>query len=206
MGKQEVANDAHVATGTFLVHNTPSFVLFDSEATHSFVSRSHAIAMGLGEYELMKDNVFIPSGESLSCSKLYMDVSMVVGEVDLPVNLLEFPMDGFEVIVGMNWFGKKKCPLILCHVRDMYVEELSATDITVGGEFGDVFPDDISGLPPKRDIDFSVEIKPGMRPISKAAYQIGPKKLEELKKQLDELLDKGYIQPSVSPWGVSVLC
>ncbi|XP_074292591.1 uncharacterized protein LOC141619473 [Silene latifolia] len=237
IGKQEAEDDARVVTGTFLVHNTPSFVLFDSGATHSFVCRSHALTMGLGEYELVKDNVFIPSGESVSCSKLYRYVSILVGEVDLPVNLLEFPMDEFEVIVGMDWLGKydakidcrqkrvslkgpkgvkvsyrgflvrpklkfitvmtlksclrKKRPLILCQVRDMRVEEPSASDIPVVREFGDVILDEKPGLPPKRDIDFNVELKPGTRPISKAPYQMGPKELEELKKQLNDLLDKG---------------
>ncbi|XP_074315312.1 uncharacterized protein LOC141651502 [Silene latifolia] len=207
MGKQVAENNAHVVAGTFLVHNTPSFILFDSRATHSFVSMSHAVAMGLGEYELVKDSVFIPLEESVSCSKVYRDVSMLVGEVDLPVNLLEFPMDGFEVIVGMDWLGKydakidsrqkrvslkgpkgvkvsyrgfvvipklkfiavmtlksclrKKCPLILSQVRDMRMEEPSASDIPVVGEFGDVFPDEIPGLQPKRVIDFNVELKPG---------------------------------------------
>ncbi|XP_074300106.1 uncharacterized protein LOC141631317 [Silene latifolia] len=103
MGIKEVENDAHVVTGTFLVDNTPSFVLFDSGATHYFVSRGHALALGLGEYELVKDNVFIPSGELVSCVKLYRDVSMLVGEARLPVNLFEFLMDGFEFIVGMDW-------------------------------------------------------------------------------------------------------
>ncbi|XP_074270975.1 uncharacterized protein LOC141594888 [Silene latifolia] len=106
MGKQEAADDAHVVTGTLLVHNTLSFVLFDSGATHSFVFRSHVVAMGLGAYELVKDSLFIPSWELVSCSKLYRYVSMLVREVDLSVNLLEFPMDGFEVFVGMVWLGK----------------------------------------------------------------------------------------------------
>ncbi|XP_074291156.1 uncharacterized protein LOC141617927 [Silene latifolia] len=162
---------------------------------------------------------------------------MVVGQVDLPVNLLEFLMDGFEVIVGIYWLGKygakidchqkkvslkgpkgvkvsyrgfvvkpkmklilvmtlksclrKRCTLILCHVRDTRVEEPSATEIPVVSEFGDVFPEEISGLPPKRDIDFTVELTPGTEPISKTPYRMGPKELEELKKQLNELLDKG---------------
>ncbi|XP_074291260.1 uncharacterized protein LOC141618036 [Silene latifolia] len=86
---------------------------------------------------------------------------------------------------------RKKCPLILCHVRDMRVQEPTSSDIPVVGEFSDVFRDEIPGLPPKRDIDFSVELKPGTGPISKAPYRMGPKELEELKKQLNELLDKG---------------
>ncbi|XP_074305788.1 uncharacterized protein LOC141641009 [Silene latifolia] len=106
MGKQEGENDAHVVTDTFIVHNMPSFVLFDSGATHSFVSRSRALAMDLGEYELVKDSVLIPSGKSVSCSSLYRGVYMLVEEAYLPVNLLEFLMDGFEVVVGRDWLGK----------------------------------------------------------------------------------------------------
>ncbi|XP_074293155.1 uncharacterized protein LOC141620095 [Silene latifolia] len=106
MGKHEAESDAHVVIGTFLVHNTPSFILFDSGPTHSFVSRSHALCMGLGKYELIKNSVFIPLGESVSCSNLYRGVSMMVRQVDLPVNLLGFPMDRFEVIVGMDWLSK----------------------------------------------------------------------------------------------------
>ncbi|XP_074293118.1 uncharacterized protein LOC141620043 [Silene latifolia] len=209
MGKQEAEDDAHVVTGTFLVHNTPSFVLFDSGETHSFVSRGHALVMGLGEYEFVKDDVFIPSGESVSCTKLYKGVSMMVGQVDLPVNLLELPLEGFVVIVGIDRlvmtlksYLRKKCTLILCLVWDTRVEEPSATDIPVVSEFGDVFPEEIPGLPPKRDIDFSVELKPGTVSISQALYRMGPKELE---KQLNELLDKEYIRPSVSPWGALVL-
>ncbi|XP_074298123.1 uncharacterized protein LOC141628938 [Silene latifolia] len=63
----------------------------------------------------------------------------------------------------------------------------------------------VTGLPPKRDIDFSVELKPGKGPISKAPYRMGQKELEDLKNQLNELLDKGYIRPSVSPSGAPVL-
>ncbi|XP_074301429.1 uncharacterized protein LOC141632817 [Silene latifolia] len=139
---------------------------------------------------------------------------MVVGPVELQVDLLKFHRDRFEVIVGMDWFGKyeakidycqkkvylkgpkgirvsyrgfvvkpkvkviaamilksylrKGCPMILCHVRDTHVEEPSAADIPIVGEFEDVFPEEIPGLSPMRDIDFSLELKPGMRPISKA--------------------------------------
>jgi hypothetical protein len=64
-----------------------------------------------------------------------------------------------------------------------------------------VFPDDLSGLPPDRDVEFVIELKPGTAPISRRAYRMPPKELAELKTQLQELLDKGFIQPSSSPWG-----
>ncbi|XP_074271168.1 uncharacterized protein LOC141595094 [Silene latifolia] len=146
MNKHAAEEDAQVITGTFLVNNTPAYVLFNSRDTHSFISRGLALSMGLGEYESVKDNVVIRSGESMSCGRLFKEVSMVIGEINLPVNLFEFPMGGFEVIVGMDWL------------------------------------EEIPGLPPKRDINFSVELKSGTRSISKAPYRMAPKELEELKK------------------------
>jgi hypothetical protein len=74
-------------------------------------------------------------------------------------------------------------------------------DIPVVCEFPDVFPDDLPGLPPARDVEFVIELKPGTTPISRRAYRMPPKELAELKIQLQELLDKGFIQPSSSPWG-----
>jgi hypothetical protein len=72
-------------------------------------------------------------------------------------------------------------------------------------DYPDVFPDDLSGMPPDRDIEFVIELQPGTAPISKRAYRMPPKELVELKTQLQELLDKGFILPSSSPWGCLAL-
>ena len=72
-------------------------------------------------------------------------------------------------------------------------------------EFRDVFPDEIPGLPPKRDIDFTIELVPGAAPVSKAPYRMSIPEMLELKMQLQELLEKKYTRPSVSPWGALVL-
>ena len=66
-------------------------------------------------------------------------------------------------------------------------------------EFKDVFPEEIPRLPLKRDLDFSIELIPGLVPASKAPYHMSALELVELKLQLQELIEKGYIQPSVSP-------
>jgi hypothetical protein len=73
-------------------------------------------------------------------------------------------------------------------------------DYAVLKEFEDVF-EKFPGLPPKRDIDFSINLMPGATPVSKAPYRMSIPKLKELQMQLEELLKKGYIHPSVSPWG-----
>ena len=72
-------------------------------------------------------------------------------------------------------------------------------------EFLDVFPSDLPGVPPDRDIDFDIDLDPGTKPISIPPYCMAPAKLKELKDQLQDLLSKGFILPSVSPWGAPVL-
>ena len=72
-------------------------------------------------------------------------------------------------------------------------------------EFPDVFPDDLPGMPPDRDIEFIIELLPGTAPIAKRPYRMGVNELEELKKQLKELQEKGFIRPSSSPWGAPVI-
>jgi hypothetical protein len=72
-------------------------------------------------------------------------------------------------------------------------------------EYPDVFPDELLGMPPDRDIEFAIELQPGTTPISKRPYRMPPAELAELKKQLQELLDKGFIRPCTSPWGCPAL-
>jgi hypothetical protein len=74
-------------------------------------------------------------------------------------------------------------------------------NIPVVCEFPDVFPEDLPGLPPERDVEFVIELKPGMAPISRRSYRMPPNELAELKTQLQDLLEKGFIRPSSSPWG-----
>ena len=68
-------------------------------------------------------------------------------------------------------------------------------------EFSDVFPKDLPRLPLYRDVELSIELEPDTTPISQRSYCMAPKELAEIKKQLEELLEKGFIRPSSSPWG-----
>ena len=82
---------------------------------------------------------------------------------------------------------------------------LKLEDIPIVRDYPDVFPDDLPGLPPEREVEFTINVAPGTTPISKAPYRMTPLELKELKIQLQELLDKGFIRPSVSLWGAPVL-
>ena len=72
-------------------------------------------------------------------------------------------------------------------------------------EFQDVFPNELPGLPPERELDFTIEIKPSVEPISKTLYRMTLLELCELQMQLKELLELGIIRPSVSPWGTPII-
>ena len=78
-------------------------------------------------------------------------------------------------------------------------------DIAIVRDYPNVFPDDLFGLPPEREVEFIIDLALETTPISKAPYRMAPMELKELKIQLQELLDKGFIRPSVSPWGAPVL-
>ena len=78
-------------------------------------------------------------------------------------------------------------------------------EIPVVREFPDVFPDDIARLPPEREVEFTIDLIPGTEPISIPPYRMAPAELRELKAQLEELLSKGFIRLSISPWGAPAL-
>jgi len=71
----------------------------------------------------------------------------------------------------------------------------------VVGEFLDIFPEDLPGLPPDREVEFTIDVLSGTAPISKAPYRMAPEELAEVKKQIQDLLSKGFIRPSTSSWG-----
>jgi hypothetical protein len=93
-------------------------------------------------------------------------------------------------------------------VNKIVLNQLDATstqDIRTVSEFLDVFPEELPGMPLDREIEFVIELVPSTAPIFKRPYRMAANQLDELKEQLQELLDKGYIRPSASPWGAPVI-
>jgi hypothetical protein len=100
---------------------------------------------------------------------------------------------------------RKGCQLFAARVEEVFQDVVSNLEYhRVLKEFEDVFQE-MPGLPPKRDIDFSINLMPGAAPVSKATYRMSTPELKELQLQIEELLKKGYIHPSVSPWRAPVL-
>ena len=106
-----------------------------------------------------------------------------------------------KVILAMEAqrFLRKGCEAFLALILDSKREQVNFENIPVIREFPDVFPEELPGVPLEREVDLSIEVVQGTTPISRAPYRMAPIELKELKTQLQKLLDKGFIRPSVSP-------
>jgi hypothetical protein len=147
-----------------------------------------------------------------------------------PTSIIILQNQDIDVILDMNWMYQRGAVIdalhrtIRCNLPDSKshlliqlpipkrtVERVCATsvneicDIPVACEFSDVFSDDLPSLPPHREMEFVIELKPSTALIFQRVYRMPPNELAELKTQLQELLDKGFIRPSSSPWGCPAL-
>ena len=101
-------------------------------------------------------------------------------------------------------FIRKGCETFLAMILDSKRDQVNIENIPVVREFPDVFPEELPSIPLEREVDLAIEIVLGTVPMSKASYKMAPTELKELKSQLQELLGKGFIRPSVLPWGAPV--
>ncbi|GJW81552.1 putative reverse transcriptase domain-containing protein [Tanacetum coccineum] len=97
------------------------------------------------------------------------------------------------------------CQAYMAHVIDTNFEKKSGKEVPVVNEFLNVFPEDLLGIPPERQVEFRIDLIPGATPIAKTLYRLAPSEMKKLMSQLQELLDKGFIRPSSSPWGALIL-
>ncbi|GJQ94297.1 putative reverse transcriptase domain-containing protein [Tanacetum coccineum] len=100
---------------------------------------------------------------------------------------------------------ERGCHLFLAHVTEKEKSEKRLEDVPVIRDFPEVFPDDLPGLPPPRQVEFKIDLVSGAAPVVHAPYRLAPSEMKELSEQLKELLEKGFIRPSSSPWGAPVL-
>ncbi|KAI3516081.1 hypothetical protein L1887_14990 [Cichorium endivia] len=100
---------------------------------------------------------------------------------------------------------RKEYMAFLAHLVETKVIEKKIEDIPIVRDFRDIFPDDVFGLPPVRELEIRIDLVPEAIPIAKSPYRLAPAEMQELASQLQELTDKGFIRPSTSPWGAPVL-
>ncbi|GKC58961.1 hypothetical protein Tco_1086559 [Tanacetum coccineum] len=104
---------------------------------------------------------------------------------------------------------QKGCHVFLAHITEKKTkdksEEKRLEDVPIMRNFSNVFPEDLSGLPPTQKVEFQINLVPGVAPVARTPYRLPPSEMKELSDQLQELSDKGFIRPSSSPWGAPVL-
>jgi hypothetical protein len=167
-------------------------------------------------------------GEKVGSNQIVQQVPLKLGSKIFATDLLTLSLQGIDVIMGTNWMTQHQVlldipsqsveytrppmdqPSCICQGKNVstlapWLSESAIEAISVVSEYPDVFPDDLPGIPPNRAVEFIIELQPATAPISKRPYRMATLELAELKVQLRELLDKGYIQPSSSPWGCPAL-
>jgi hypothetical protein len=212
--------------GTFLVANHPAVILFDSGASHTLISKKFVEKYCIPCIESREGFIIHSPGGQISTKEVAFHVPVTLAERDFPTNMIVLKGQDIDIILGKNWLAHHKAILNtdLRTIRLSYGHEevlLSIPvaipakpfgrvyeaiipeiqDIPVVCEFPDVFPEDLPGLPLERDVEFVIELKHGMAPISRRSYQMPLNELAELKTQLQDLLEKGFIRPSSSPRG-----
>jgi hypothetical protein len=225
---EDVPEGKQVPIGMFSLHGCPIIILFDSGATHDFISRACTQKHHLGIQHSDSPYMISTTGGRMATKHIVLKTPLNLGGV-FKVCLIVLDSQGIDVILGMGWMKRHKT-LLDTAARIVHLDSLvhgsitlqlslpsavppsihhtaaqNLENISVACEFPDVFLEDLSGMPPDRDVEFIIELQPGMTPISRWPYKMAPKELAELKVQLNELLEKGYIRPSSSPWGCLAL-
>ncbi|KAD2805396.1 hypothetical protein E3N88_38773 [Mikania micrantha] len=196
----EAKDAGDVVTGTFLVNSVPAYVLFDSGASKSFVSTkfTHHTSFVL-EKLIAPLEIEVADSKSFLVFDIYRNCKITIEDEEYTIDLIPMLLGEFDVYIKRG--GKS----YLAYVVDMEKEVKKLEDIPIVRDFSDVFPDDLPGVPPERDVEFRIDLVPGAKPIAKIPYRLAPTEMQELMTQIQELLDKGFIRPSISPWGAPVL-
>ncbi|GKC36112.1 putative nucleotidyltransferase, ribonuclease H, partial [Tanacetum coccineum] len=232
LGAEEARQDPNIMTYTFTLNNHFSTTLFDSGADYSFIDTTFIPLLGIEPSELgFRYEIKIASLQLIEIDKVIKGCKLEIEGRIFNIDLIPFGHGSFAVIIGMDWLSNHKAEII-CHEKVVRIPLLDGKVLRVLGErpeekarllmsakasdkkqeeiivvrdFLEVFPDDLSGLPPLWEIEFRIELILGVVPIVKSPYRLAPSELEELSGQLKELQDKGFIRPSSSPWGAPVL-
>ncbi|XP_016676397.1 uncharacterized protein [Gossypium hirsutum] len=180
---REDGDTPDVITGTFFILNVPCTALIDVGPTHSYVACTVSETLGvMVENTTTEVTILSPLGQSVRVNKLFKDVPLEIQGMIFLADLMEFPFGELDMILGMDWLVKHQVNL------DCATKTIK--------DFSNVFLDELLGLPPNHEVDFGIELLSGTTPVPIAPFKMAPK---ELKAQIQELLDQGFIRPSVSP-------
>ncbi|GJZ83956.1 putative nucleotidyltransferase, ribonuclease H [Tanacetum coccineum] len=215
-------------TGTFTLNDHYATTLFDYGVDYSFVSTTFIPLLGIEPNNLgFSYEIEMASGQLVKIDKVIKGCKLEIEGHVFDINLIPFRSESFDMIIGMDWLSDHKAEII-CHEKVVRIPLLDGKVFRVLGEnvrqlmsvkakvkkqenvivvkdFPEVFPDDLSGLPPVREIEFRIKLVSKAMSVAKSPCRLAPSELEELSGQLKELQDKGFIRPSSSTWGAPVL-
>ncbi|GKC81607.1 putative reverse transcriptase domain-containing protein [Tanacetum coccineum] len=213
--------DPNVVTGMFLLNQHLARVLFDSGADKSFVSISLASMLNIPPITIDTFYDIEMADENLvSTNTVIQGCTLTLLNQPLEIDLMPIKLDSFDVVIGMDWLSKYHARIIyeekvvhisingetlIIRVMENKSDEKRLEDIPVVREFPEVFLKDLLGLPPVHQVEFQIDLIPGVAPVARAPYKLAPSEMQELSNQLQELADRSFIRPSTSPWGAPIL-
>ncbi|GJW08154.1 putative reverse transcriptase domain-containing protein [Tanacetum coccineum] len=202
-----------------------SLLLFNTGADRSFVSYAFSKYIDIPPTTLDTNySVELADGKSLTTNTILRGCTLNLQNHLFKIDLLPIELGSFDVIVGMDWMAEHRAEVVCYekYIRVPYRNDMLIiqgersriksesrleviSSIMTHKDFLEVFPEDLPGLPPTRQVEFHIELIPGVAPVARAPYRLAPAEMKELAEQLKELSDKGFIRPSSSPWGAPIL-
>ncbi|GKB86537.1 putative reverse transcriptase domain-containing protein [Tanacetum coccineum] len=178
----EALRDPNMVTGTFSLNDHFATILFDSGADFSFISTEFAPLLNVKPSIVNPGYVIeVADGKKVEVDRILNKVVIVCHE-----KVVEIPLEGSGIlrVQGERTLGAAKA------LMNAKVDEPKLSDISVVRDFVDVFPEDLSGLPPQRQVEFRIDLVPGATPVAKSPYRLAPSEMQELFGHLQELQDK----------------
>jgi hypothetical protein len=208
----------------FYINAIPATILFDSGATHSFMSTRYANTNEIPLLNMRKPMIVITPKGPIEANHMTHKLTLTIMGREFGATAIILETSSIDLILGMSWLRKAKA-IIVCgrgtveltnHKGERFqvqiavttssrcamffiAEEFVGNNIRVVRDFPDVFLEELLGMPPDREVEFVIDLLPGTAPISKWPYRMFVEELKELQKQLTELQEAGYIRPSSSP-------
>ncbi|GJW74073.1 putative reverse transcriptase domain-containing protein [Tanacetum coccineum] len=213
VGRVGINLDSNVFTGTFLLNNRYASVLFDTGADRSFVSTAFSSQIDITPSTLDHYyDVELADGRITGLNAIIRGCILNFLNHPFNIDLMLVELGSLDVIISMDWLAKyqavikymlKGCPIFLAHVTTKETKDKSEKkrlkDIPIIQNFLEVFPEDLPGLPPTRQVEFQIDLILGAAPVARAPYRLAPSEMKKLSDQLKELSNKGFIRPSSSP-------
>jgi hypothetical protein len=215
------------------INDTKAVALFHFGASDSFIYTAYIEKHNL-PIALLKCQVIVSFlGGDMPARQLCPKLNLKIRGIDFVTNLVVLESKGIDVILRMDWLSKHKVligyakksvklttpdgkelefvadPVVTAKgvANRVKLNQLDASQgpmVPVVNEFLNVFPEELPGMPPDRDIEFVIDLMPGTAPIYRSPYRMATLQLAELNEHIKELLENGYIRPSSSPWGAPV--